>query len=366
MIETVVIFIIVIAVLIFIHELGHFLVARAFGIRVDEFALGFGPVLYKKQSGECLYSIRAIPFGGYVKIFGETPDEDSTNGKDASRSFVNKSRPIQAAVLVAGIAFNLIFAWILISSAFMIGTGVSPSDYTQYASDIKNIRVTIVDVAKNSPAEKAGIHVGDTISTFNGKDVSNPDIDIEQIQTGIKESGGKAVLIGTTSVIPEKGTNPDDPNSYAIGIAMDKGGTLRLAPWFAVWEGAKFTWYLIEKTVSGLYLLVVGLFHADKALLSQVSGPIGIAGMVGDAAHIGFTYLLMFTAMISINLAIINLVPFPALDGGRIFFVGIESIIRKRIKSEIANTVNAVGFILLMILMVVVMYHDIITKFFSK
>ncbi len=366
MLFTVVIFIIVIAALIFVHELGHFLVARAFGIRVDEFAIGFGPVLYKKQSGETLYSIRAIPFGGFVKIFGETPDEESIAGKDSSRSFVNKSRPKQAAVLAAGIAFNLIFAWVLISGAFMIGAPVSPESYTEYANKIKDVRVEITDVAKGSPAEKAGIRVGDAIRTFDGKAITDPANDIIAIQTSIKQADGKTVLINNTEVIPVKGINADEPGGYAIGIAMDKAGTLRLSPLLAVWEGGKFTIYIIKSTAAGLWSLIVGAFHGNKALLSQVSGPVGIAGLVGNAARVGFVYLMMFTAMISINLGILNLVPFPALDGGRILFVVIEAITRRKIKPEVANAVNAVGFILLILLMIVVMYHDVITNFAAK
>ncbi len=354
---TVIIFLIVLAVLIFVHELGHFLLARACGIRVDAFALGFGPKLFSKTVGETTYSLNLIPFGGYVKIFGENPDDDSLNGPDKERSFVHKNKLKQVIVLIAGIFFNFVFAWILISFAFSIGVPASVESYPEYKDQMKNPHVTITFVNAGSPAEKAGLRGGDVLVANSLEEVQK---DINNSKTnGIQISYLRNGVASTTKIIAEEGIVPD---KYAIGIAMDNIATLKLPFYKAVLESIRFTLHSILLTVIGLYNLVAGIFHGTSSL-SSVTGPIGIAGLIGDAARLGFTYLIMFTAIISINLGVLNLIPFPALDGGRILFVIIEAIIRRPIKPAIANTVNAIGFGLLILLMIIVTYRDIVNLF---
>ena len=347
---TVIIFLIVLAVLIFVHELGHFISARACGIKVSEFAVGFGPRLLKWTKGETTYSLNIIPFGGYVKIFGENPDEESISGPDSSRSFVNKPKWQQVMVLAAGVFFNLIFAWIIISLAFVSGVPASVDSYPQYSDRMENPRVVITYVEPGSPAEKAGVKAGEEISGFTS---------IEDVQKYISESGDKCVKINDREIVATKGIVE---GKYAIGIAMDKVSTLQLPLHLAIFEGARFTVHMTKAVAVGIYDLVAGIFKGTSSL-SSVTGPIGIAGLVGDAASLGFTYLLLFTALISINLGVLNLVPFPALDGGRILFVFIEAVIRRPIKPVVANAINALGFSLLILLMIVVTYRDVVKLF---
>lgn len=361
---TVIIFIIVLAVLIFVHELGHFLFARLCGIRVDEFALGFGPNLVSWKRGETKYGINAIPFGGYVKIFGENPDDENTHGPDKHRSFVNKNRFQQALVLVAGVIFNFLFAWLLYTIVFTSGVTATTDGFGQYASRFHNQRIMISLVDPGSPAEKAGLSVGDTIQHVDlagsGKLAA---VTVTEIQDLISSSKGAPVTVTyihdktatTTTLTAVTGLVAD---KYAIGIAMDDVVDLRLPFFAAIYEGAHYTLVMIENTAIGLYSFVASIFHGT-ANLSEVSGPVGIAGIVGDAAAMGFTYLLMVTALISLNLGVINLIPFPALDGGRVLFVALEGIFRRRIPAKFTNTVNIIGFALLMLLMVVVTYKDI-------
>jgi regulator of sigma E protease len=400
MIVTIIIFVVVIAVLIFVHELGHFLFARWAGIRVDAFAIGFGPSLWSKKvtsakHGDTTYSINAIPFGGYVKIFGENGDdiEDSGEEKDngdesasavpatssGSRSFVNKPRHIQAAVLFAGILFNFIFAWIILSGAFMAGLPVSAEDYAQYSSRFRDERVLIVDVSPGSPGALAGLQAGDAIVSISSNANSGASLSIADIKSVVDQSAGTPVTVGyiptgmstsdisknpaeikTVILTPVKGIADIPAGSYAIGIAMDNAATLSLPPLLAAKEGARYTWNAIEATVFGVGSLIAAAFQHNSAVLSEVSGPVGIASLVGQAVENGWTNLILLTAVISINLGVLNLLPFPALDGGRILFVAIEAIIRRPIKAKITNAVNTVGFALLILLMLVVTYHDII------
>jgi regulator of sigma E protease len=340
-----------------VHELGHFLFARACGIKVTAFAIGFGPKIFSKTVGETTYSLNIIPFGGYVSIFGENPDDESIKGPDIARSFVHKNKIQQILVLFAGILFNFIFAFFLITFAFTIGVPASVGNYSEYSDRMIDKHIIVTLVNKGSPADKAGLKAGDTLVHSS----------LEEIQRSINNSRENGVNIkyeraGVTSdvvVVAEKGIVPD---KYAIGIAMDNVGILKLPIHLAFIEGIRFTLHTIVATMVGLYGLIVGMFYGT-ADLASVTGPIGIAGLVGDAAKLGFSYLLTFTAIISINLGVLNFVPFPALDGGRILFVMIEAVIRRAIKPVIANTTNAIGFGLLILLMIVVTYRDIINLF---
>lgn len=380
---TVIIFLIVLAVLIFVHELGHFLAARSAGIRVDAFKIGFGPRIIHWKKGETEYGINLVPFGGYVKIHGENPDEESISGADASRSFVNKSRWKQIMVLVAGVFFNFIFAWLLYSITFMSGVTATREGFEKYADRFTNDRVMVTYVEPGSPADKAGFLMGDIITmAVKPASVSTSDsfntatstvvgfgqpVTISSVQEFIASSSGRMLKFEVSrnhqpvilDVTPAKGVIGD---SFAVGIAMQNVIDLRLPFFTSIGEGFRFTGIMIRETAVGLYTFLVNIFKGT-ANFSDVAGPVGIAGIVGNAAEMGFSYLLMITALISINLGVINLIPFPALDGGRTLFVIIEGIFRRRIPMKFINTVNLAGFVLLMLLMVVVTYKDIAKLF---
>lgn len=355
----VLIFLIILLILVISHEFGHFIVAKKSGIRVDEFSFGFPPKLFGKKFGETSYNFNLLPFGGYVKIFGENPDEDSINGPDKNRSFVNKPRHIQAAVLVAGVVMNFLVAWLLLTVGFLSGLPTSVSVAPQ-GSIIKNQALTITNVVPNSPAEKAGLKTGDKIISLNN---TKADLNIETVQSFIKSHDNEEVKVLVERakdqqeivVVPETGKDSDVP---MIGISMDVIGMMKLPVHKALFEGLKLSWQVTEQTVLGFYNLIKGAIMG-QGNMSSITGPVGIVGVVGDAAKFGFVYLLSFTALISINLAVINLIPFPALDGGRLLFLLIEKIKGSRIKPQISNMVNMVGFGLLMLLMAIITYNDI-------
>jgi regulator of sigma E protease len=362
---SVIIFIIVLGVLIFVHELGHFLVAKWAKIRVDEFAIGFPPRIVSFVRGETRYALNLVPFGGYVKIFGENPDEESRD-PNATNSFVNKNRWIQAAVLVAGVTFNILFAWALFSVSFMSGF---PSIVTEdNAHQITQADTVITSILPDSPADKAGLVVGDVLHMLEVTDkaaLGNPTV--EGVQNFIATHGADPITIVVErddvmvpiTVAPEQGLVEGRP---AIGISMNLIGELNLGFFAAIGKGAETTVTMIKEIAVGLVGFIADIFTGN-AQFDQVAGPVGIVGLVGDATSFGFVYLLGFTAFISLNLAVLNLVPFPALDGGRLLFVLIEGITRRAIKPSVANTINAVGFGLLILLMVVITVSDVLKLF---
>ncbi len=359
---SIIIFIVILLVLVVSHEFGHFIVAKKSGIRVDEFSFGFPPKIWGKKVGETTYNLNALPFGGYVKIFGENGDYENIKEEDKKRSFVNKPRYIQAMVLVAGVVMNFLVAWLLLSVGFMSGLP-SSSSMAPSGSTVGDQHITITSVIKGSPAENAGFKTGDKlIKLSTSKDYTEVSSS-ESVQYFVKKHVNEAIAVDflrgpDAKEITVTPLNNKD-GSPAIGIAMDTIGTLKLPVHKAVWEGLKLSTNLVVGTAEGFYKLISQAV-VGKGDMSAVTGPIGIVGVVGDAAKFGFIYLLSFTALISINLAVINLLPFPALDGGRLLFLLIEKIKGSRINPKVGNIVNMIGFGLLMLLMVFVTYHDII------
>lgn len=366
---SIIIFIVILVVLILVHEFGHFLTAKKSGIRVDEFGIGFPPKIFGKKVGETTYSINLIPFGGFVKIFGENPDDASISGPDSKRSFVNKKRRIQALVIVSGVVFNMILAVVLLTLGFMIGMPISEGDklITDKGYEITDAKLTVVNVLKDSPAMLAGIKAGDkvlsvatknnTVEVLNSENVSNFMAKHKEEEIAfIYERKGEVLL---AEVIPTNNIVPDDKERGAIGTFLAVVGTIKLPVHYALIEGAKLTWDMTLLIAVGLGSFIANAFILN-ADLSQIAGPIGIVGLAGDAFSLGFVSLLGFTAIISIHLAIINLFPFPALDGGRLVVILIEAIKKSPIKPKIVNTINTIGFALLILLMLVVTYSDII------
>ncbi len=360
---TTIIFLIVLTILVFVHELGHFLAAKAFKIRVDEFAVGFPPRLWSFMRKGTRFAINLVPLGGYVKIHGENAEDEITPD-----SILAKPRWQQAVVLIAGVTFNILFAWLLLSMAFVIGTKASTAGFPE--DKISDTGIRIAFVAPGSPAEVAGIKPGVEILKVESPSASlaSSTLKISAIQDVIAMSSTTvtftvrdqvALKDETIILIPKEGIVT---GKKAIGISMDEVGTIKLGPIDAVLYGAKSTWVMTENVALGLWGFIKGLViseHGAKDALKSVSGPVGIAGIVGSSAQQGFSILLAITAVISINLAVLNLVPFPALDGGRLVVVAIEGIIRRRLNAKIINWVNAIGFLLLIGLMLVVTFKDV-------
>ncbi|MCH7529771.1 site-2 protease family protein [Patescibacteria group bacterium] len=361
-------FIVILVVLILVHEFGHFIIAKKFGIRVDEFGVGFPPKLFGKKYGETEYTFNLLPFGGFVKIFGENPDNESISGPDRARSLLNKPKWIQALVMVGGVGFNILAAWFLFSIIFAIGmpTAINPEDI----GSVTDPALTIINVFPDTPAHVAGLKAGDRLLSIESDGFSVSEITSDQISEFIASHGGKEITVsymrggveGIAIVIPERGIVKDEVDRAAIGISMGIVGIVRVPPHKALYQGGKLT---IEM-LGAVTVAIVGFLASALTLgadFSQIAGPVGIVGFVGDAAALGLIPLLLFTAFISLNLAVINLLPLPALDGGRLVFLLVETIKGSPIKPVIVNTLNVIGFALLILLMLVVTYNDIMKIF---
>ena len=359
------IFLVILIVLVLVHEFGHFIVAKKSGIRVDEFGLGFPPRIFGKKFGGTIYSINALPFGGFVKIFGENPADVAEGDLDRARSMVDKPKWIQAAVLAAGVSFNIIFAWIVISLGLAFGFPTVVDSVND--QNVSNVHVVVSSVLEKSPAGAAGLKTGDIIvglqdSTGTLSESLTPDL----VRTFITESKGpidisykRGTIVSDANITPTQGLVP---GKLAIGISMDLLGIIRLPIPQAFGEGAIRTVDLFKTVAVSIFNFAHDAFfgHAD---LTQVAGPVGMVGLVGDARDLGIPYLIFFAALLSINLAVINLIPFPALDGGRLFILFLEAIKGSPLPPKLVNAVNAVGFALLILLMLLVTFHDI-AKFF--
>lgn len=362
---SIILFFLVLFVLVLVHEWGHFIVTKKTGMRVDEFAIGFPPKLFGIKRGETEYTFNALPLGGFVKIWGENYEDEVeaevTNDTDTSRGFSSRPKWAQALVLVAGVTMNILFAWFLFSLTYMIGvpTPVDESVATDSAE------LVVAGVLPESPG--AVLPTGAVVTNVKyGEKVLEAPTPTEFSKAVLAVAPEPVVVSYTVgdeekevTLVPVKGLIEADVERYAVGVSLAMFETEQMSFFTAIGEGAQATWYGFQQIAVGLWKLISQSFVGD-ADFSQVAGPVGIVGMVGDAAAYGVTALLTFTAIISLNLAVINLLPFPALDGGRLVFVAIEAITKKPIPHVWAGRVNLIGFAILMLLMIAVTYSDII------
>lgn len=389
---TVIIFILILSLLVLVHEWGHFFTATKFGMKVHEFGIGFPPRafgvfkdpktgkwvwtrgkgksdLQKTVSGNenkedmeypsTLYSFNWLPLGGFVRIKGENGEE--ANDPD---SFGHHKAWKRIIVLAAGVFMNIVLAGVVLGIGFMIGL---PSD-TSMGLDkgavlIENSKVMVQMVDKGSPAEEAGIQYGDHILSVADTKVAKVDDLISYLSTGAvegQETEMKIIRNGEELSLSIKPEFVGDVAEYPrFGFSPADVGIVRY-PWYvAIYKGFAAAIFGLINIFIIFYFLLKNLI-LGQGLVMEVSGPVGIAKMVGDSAKLGFSYLLNVTAMISLSLAAINILPIPALDGGRILFVIIEKIIRRPVPMKYEQIAHTIGFVLLMILIVVVTGRDIL------
>lgn len=349
--QSVAAFIIVLGVLIAFHELGHFLVAKALGLGVKTYSLGFGPKILARRYGRTEYRLSWIPLGGYVSLVGEREDEQLEEGFTAKEHFNHRPAWHRILVVLAGPVFNVILAWLLFWGLF-------------WAQGMYEPLPVIGDVRAESPAAEAGIEVGDHILSINGQSIAT----WSDLSDAIAASEGDAITmtlerndqIIEKNLEPELMTRPnlfgEEEKSYLIGIVGS--GDYRVEPLgggAAAVESVRRTWEIVSLTVQGFVKLIERVIPLDT-----VGGPIMIAQLVSQQAEQGFGNLIALTALISVNLAIINLLPIPVLDGGHILFLVVEMIRRKPVSPRVQELTFKIGFALLITLMVLATYNDIV------
>lgn len=346
-----------ISLLILVHELGHFFTALMFRIRVDEFGFGFPPRLFSIMRKGIRYSINALPFGGFVKIFGEQGE-----GEDSPDSFISRAPWQRFIVLFAGIAMNFVLAWVFFSSSAFVGVPQPAGEHDT------TVPVSIIEVVEGSPAQKAGLRFGDAILELRRAGDLNFRIQTEKdVQDFFSAYRGEEITMvirrgkDVSEVHLTPRVNPP-PGQGAIGIAMARVKTEAVAWYQAPVEGFKTLLETTQLTLEGFWTLVKELVVHRQAP-AGLAGPIGIFQVARDTRSLGLSYFLQFIGILSVNLAILNFLPIPALDGGRIFFLLIEKIRGKRVSQHAEAMAHTIGFFVLVGLMLLVTYHDIV-KFF--
>lgn len=342
---TLVVFLIILGILVFVHELGHFVAAKLSKVKVEEFAFGFPPRLICRKRGETRYCINLIPFGGYVKMLGEEEESKSP------RSFSSKRARNKLFIVVAGVTMNFILAGVLFSIGYMIGMSpirINPDSI----SGIKTNRIFIAQVNEDSPAKKIGLEVGDMIEGFS----SNEDFSNytkahlgQQISITITRKNEKIIKDITVS------NNEEAP----VGVGVVDVPTVKLGFFQAIKNG------FLEMALTTGYIFVMlkevlaGLFRGQVS--EGVAGPVGIFNLTGEAVKMGIVYIIQWAAILSINLGLINILPFPALDGGRAVFIVAEGIFRRRVvKAEIENILHFIGFVLFIAAIVALTFREVI------
>lgn len=392
---TLIIFILVLSLLVFVHEFGHFITARKSGMKVYEFGFGFPPrafgfyrdpktkklvfvsgkgksKLSETVGGEdrehpdefpsTLYSVNWLPLGGFVKIKGE--NGELANDPD---SFGYQKYWKKALVLVAGVTMNFLLAAVLFSGGLIVGL---PADASLLQDPdvivVEDPRVIVQQVRKDSPAQAAGVQFGDIIASIglaNSQDVQDVANSV-QVHEFISSNNSETLLLGVerngeivnVEVTPGEISGESAPK---VGVVLGDAGIIRY-PWYkALYKGFVQAWYATISIFISFYLLIKGLI-LGQGMAFDVSGPVGIAVVVGQTARLGFAYLLNATAMLSLSLAVINILPIPALDGGRLVFVTIERIFGRPVPLKYEQLAHTFGFLLLMALIVVVTWRDIL------
>ncbi len=352
MVSSIVAAVVVLGVLILIHECGHFLVAKRVGVKVLKFSLGFGPKLAGFQRDDTEYVVSAIPFGGFVKMVGEDPDEEISEA-DKAVSFSHQSIPKRSAIVLAGPGTNIVGAFVLFCIVFIA-----------YGVRVPSEQAKVGGLSDGMPAAAAGLETGDVIRSVDGVSVKTWD----DLSKAIRGSGGKSLTLsvdrnGKTvemQVAPKEVQDKTifgetlKTETYVIGIerALD---VEHVGPGSAVLMAAQQTWAWTSTIGVGLYKMVTGSIPAR-----DIGGPLEIARQAGKQADLGLEYLLMYMAVISLNLGLLNLLPIPILDGGHLLFFGIEAVLRRPLDMRHRELAQQAGLFILLGIMAFAFYNDIL------
>ena len=397
---TIILFALILGLLIFVHELGHFITARRNGVTAHEFGFGFPPrvigvvqdpqtnkwrIVFGSQEyyGEkTLYSINLIPLGGFVRIKGENPvspddianmDKMSEVDKEYVRmsldkdSFAVQSKWVRCKILAAGVMMNFVLAWVLIIIVLMIGAPEPKDEHVDPSRIIRTIGVQVTAIESGSPAEDMGIKIGDNVREVCAQGACVTITEADQLRETILAHKGQEIemriLRGKEEVVVNGVPRTEiKEDQGALGISMMETVIVRY-PWYeALWEGLMRVFNMIVMIVVAFGQMIFTLVTGGQ-VTAEVAGPVGIAMMTQQMRDLGFIYVIQFAAILSVNLGIINILPIPALDGGRIIFLAIEAIMRKPVNQKIEGILHSTFFIALLGLMALITIRDVL-KFF--
>jgi regulator of sigma E protease len=362
----IIIFILILSILVMIHEFGHFLMAKRAGIGVEEFGFGLPPRAWGKKIGETIYSVNWLPFGGFVRLVGEDPTDKNRN---AQNSFYVKTLSQRTKVVIAGVVANFILAVIIFYIVlFALGFKVSLPLFVDHKFKFVNQakQVLVADVSQESVAQKAGIKAGDSIIKIEDSQISS----IDQLQGIVRSSGGRELVItlenpmnNQTRIVMATPVYNKELKAPVLGVSLGELVVLRYETFGQkLFAGFAHSYNTLDYSVRVFGKLIgFAIRERDIAPVSEgVSGPIGIAQITVQAVSMGAISVLQLVGLLSLNLAFINILPIPALDGGRFLFIVIEAVTRRKVYPKVEKWVHTVGFALLIGLIILVTYNDIL------
>lgn len=348
MIVSILVFLLVLSVLVLVHEFGHYVMARRYGVLVEEFGFGLPPRIIGKKIGETIYSINALPFGGFVKLHGEMEEESIISPR---RAFVNKSKKTRIKILMAGVVMNFILAVVAFAIVYsFLGIPKETED------------VKIVDITTGSPAQIAGWVAGDIVKTVDKQKINT----VSQFVNLIEQKKGKRIEIEIkrnneikkSNIIPRENP-PDEEGPLGVVITTTEiyYPPILARPFVGIFYGFKEALFWGKTVILGFVKIFTDLLGGRAP--TDLAGPVGIFAITSEAAKMGILALINFVGILSVNLAILNIIPFPALDGGRLLFIFIEKAIGRKVLPKVEATVHTIGMIILLVVLLAITAHDI-------
>ncbi len=353
-IAIILIVILIFGLLVFVHELGHFVAARRSGVEVEEFGFGFPPKAYGRKVGRTLYSLNWLPLGGFVKLKGED-HADTSPGSFGGAGFWAKTR-----ILFAGVLMNWLLAFAILFYLCLTGLPPLVSGQYSYGSPVQaqSSHLLVVEIGKNSPAAAAGIKRGDTIATAGGRTLQTEQELLDYTKANAGQSVELTVKSGGQISSKTVTLRPPDSKEGYLGVTPFATSQQRYGFFEALITAVGLTLQISWLTLAAFGNMIIGLF-AHGQVSNQVAGPIGIVVLLSNIVHLGIAYVLIFVASISISLAVINALPLPALDGGRWLLIAAQKVTKRQLSPTFEARVHAAGFVALLLLMVVVTFFDI-------